>query len=215
MKKSRRVRVIKNIKIGRQKPRVDFRAKRVRVALRVPRGMMGVKIPKDEGGGGRRKERGVESPRARDRRGSAKGRNIGVEKGECGRTEVNFDPKEVRRGIRGRESTKGPRRMCQSVSNERQHAPTARSRAGSRRSISTVALIPRNPKGGGRLKLGFLDKDKVEGVKGEEVSELEGTGPHSVCVPLKHSELRRRRARAKRRRAKGRGRRRKRRKSRK
>ena len=61
----------------------------------------------------------------------------------------------------------------------------------------TVALVSRNPERGGRLKLGFLDKDDVEGMKGEKVSELKGTGPHSVCVPLKNLELIEGRTRAK------------------
>ena len=93
--KSRRVRVIKNFKVGRENPRVDLRAKRVRMVLRVPRGVVGIKIPKD-GGWGRR----VESPRARERR-RTKGRNIEVEKGKSAGTEVDFDPGEVRSGIRG------------------------------------------------------------------------------------------------------------------
>lgn len=79
--------------------------------------------------------------------------------------------------------------MWQTVTNKRQHSPTASSRGGSRRSILTVALVPRNPKGSGRTELGFLDKDKVEGVKRKIMSELKLTGAHSVCVPLKNPEL--------------------------
>ena len=61
----------------------------------------------------------------------------------------------------------------------------------------TVALISRNPERSGRLKLGFLDKDNVKGMKRQKVSEFKGTGPHSVCVPLKNPELIKRRWRAK------------------
>ena len=46
MKKSGSVRVVKNFQVGRKKPRVDFRAKRVRVALQVPRRVVSVKVSK-------------------------------------------------------------------------------------------------------------------------------------------------------------------------
>ena len=80
------------------------------MALRVPRGVVSIKIPKDEGGWGRRKVRRVEGPRARERRG-AEGRNIDIQKGKGTSTEVDFDPKEVRSRIRRRKITKRPRRV--------------------------------------------------------------------------------------------------------
>lgn len=92
--------------------------------------------------------------------------------------------------------------MRQTVANERQHPPSTPSMgcgAGSRHSILTVALVPRNPERNGRSELGFLDKDEVKGVKRKIVSELKLTGPHSVCVPLKNPELIRERVAAKRR----------------
>ena len=58
---------------------MDLRAKRVGAALGVPRGVMGIKIPKDEGGGGRREKRGAKSPIARDRSSTKRG-DIDIEK---------------------------------------------------------------------------------------------------------------------------------------
>ena len=52
---------------------MDLRAKRVRMALRVPGGVVGVKIPKDEGRWGRREMRRVKDPSARGRRGAKRG----------------------------------------------------------------------------------------------------------------------------------------------
>lgn len=90
MKKSGNVRVIKNVKVGVEQPRVDLRAKRVRVAPRIPRRMVPVKISKDKGRWGRGKKRRVESPSARDR-GRTKRRNIGIQKRDRRVAEVHFD----------------------------------------------------------------------------------------------------------------------------
>jgi len=42
------------------------------------------------------------------------------------------------------------------------------------------------------VKFGLLDKNHIKRVKRKIMSELKGTGTHSICVPLKNLELRRR-----------------------
>lgn len=56
----------------------------------------------------------------------------------------------------------------------------------------TVALVSRNAKFNRRMKFGLLDENQVIRVKRKIMSELKGTGTHSICVPLKNLELRRR-----------------------
>ena len=95
MEKGRDVGVVKNFQVGRKKPRVDLRAERVGVALRIPGRVVGIKVPKDEGGGGRRQVGRVEGPSARDRRGAKRG-DIDIQKRKSATAEVNLDPKKVR-----------------------------------------------------------------------------------------------------------------------
>ena len=52
-----------------------------------------------------------------------------------------------------------------------------------------VALISRNTKSCGRWEFRFLEKNYVIGIRRKKVSELQATGTHSVCVPLKDLEL--------------------------
>ena len=156
------VRVIKSVKIRRKNPRVELRAIRVRGAPSVPRGVVTVKIPKDESSWGGRKNGRRKRPRASLSTTDTDGGDVSVKERQSNRAEVNVNTEEIRIRVRRSRDRDRPRRMCKTVTDQRQHTTPSRGNLVMRDAILAVALISRNPKTVGRAKLSFLDKNKVE-----------------------------------------------------